>query len=374
MSASAFYEPRMLSEFVRREMSRPLSNKKGSRLSYVTDRPTIIFGADFTHPQLGEDSSPSIAVVDSFVFFGVLLQWTGYKWLFLYLLSHTGMRLSMICTQPQLIQKDRVIEGQFNEVLLNEMDKIRKACISLEENYIPPVTFIVVQKRNHTHFFPVRHGDRAITDTSGNILLGTVLDCHPSEFDFYLCRHAGIQLSSFYNILFSYFSFCDLDEVTLDEITGKLKAFEERIKLRKGGQVESQDNLLFAQGEHSGKGRRFSKRGGDASMWYLDNCASNHMTGTKSHFKDIDESVSGRIHFGDGSYVQIKGRGSILLGCRNQEQKIVSNVYYIPNLKSNILSLGQLTKIGCKVIMEGNKLTLYDKSKKLLMKIKRSKN
>nr|GEY87809.1 zinc finger, CCHC-type [Tanacetum cinerariifolium] len=54
----------------------------------------------------------------------------------------------------------------------------------------------------------------------------------------------------------------DLDGITLDEITGKLKAFEERIKLRKGGQDESQENLLFAQGEHSGKGRRFSKRGG----------------------------------------------------------------------------------------------------------------
>ncbi|GKA34319.1 zinc finger, CCHC-type containing protein, partial [Tanacetum coccineum] len=53
----------------------------------------------------------------------------------------------------------------------------------------------------------------------------------------------------------------DLDDISLDEITGKLKAFEERIKLRKGGQVESQENLLFVHGEHSGKGRRFNKRG-----------------------------------------------------------------------------------------------------------------
>nr|GEZ09561.1 zinc finger, CCHC-type [Tanacetum cinerariifolium] len=54
----------------------------------------------------------------------------------------------------------------------------------------------------------------------------------------------------------------DLDDITLDEIVGKLKAFEERIKLRKGGQVESQENLLFAHDEHSKRGRRFGNRGG----------------------------------------------------------------------------------------------------------------
>ncbi|GJU58446.1 zinc finger, CCHC-type containing protein [Tanacetum coccineum] len=178
----------------------------------------------------------------------------------------------------------------------------------------------------------------------------------------------------------------DLDNITLDEIVGKLKAFEERIKLRKGGQAESQESLLFAHGEHSRKGRRFKvllNEGQiqpekyattDASIWYLDNGASNHMTGTKSHFRDIDESTTGRVRFGDGSYVEIKGRGSILLGCKNNEQKIVSDIYCIPNLRSNILSLGQLTEIGCKIIMDGNKLTLYDKNKKLLIKVERSKN
>nr|GEX80666.1 ribonuclease H-like domain, reverse transcriptase, RNA-dependent DNA polymerase [Tanacetum cinerariifolium] len=32
----------------------------------------------------------------------------------------------------------------------------------------------------------------------------------------------------------------------------------------------------------------------DTSIWYLDNGASNHMTGTKSHFRDIDESITRR--------------------------------------------------------------------------------
>ncbi|GJZ24873.1 hypothetical protein Tco_0562332 [Tanacetum coccineum] len=78
----------------------------------------------------------------------------------------------------------------------------------------------------------------------------------------------------------------DLDDISLDEITGKLKAFEERIKLRKGGQVESQDNLLFAQGEHSGKGRRF-KRGGRSNSsrgnWQNNRNRNNSQGGNSNH-------------------------------------------------------------------------------------------
>ncbi|KAL8498222.1 hypothetical protein ACS0TY_021525 [Phlomoides rotata] len=53
--------------------------------------------------------------------------------------------------------------------------------------------FVVVQKRHHTRLFPE---DCRNADKSGNILPGTVVDteiCHPTEFDFYLCSHAGIK-------------------------------------------------------------------------------------------------------------------------------------------------------------------------------------
>ncbi|KAM7496848.1 hypothetical protein LguiA_021262 [Lonicera macranthoides] len=98
-----------------------------------------------------------------------------------------------------IFYRDGVSEGQFNQVLLHEIDAIRKACQSLEANYLPRITFVVVQKRHHTRLFPERHGDRNSTDRSGNILPGTVVDttiCHPTEFDFYLCSHAGIQGTS----------------------------------------------------------------------------------------------------------------------------------------------------------------------------------
>ncbi|KAL5665263.1 hypothetical protein ACJX0J_025371, partial [Zea mays] len=93
-------------------------------------------------------------------------------------------------------------EEQFSRFLLYEVDAIRKACASLEEGYLPPVTFIVVQKRHHTRFCPEDHCSHKQTDRRGNILPGTAVDtkiCHPSESDFYLCSHSSIHEHSFSN-------------------------------------------------------------------------------------------------------------------------------------------------------------------------------
>ncbi|KAJ3214795.1 hypothetical protein HDU67_001181, partial [Dinochytrium kinnereticum] len=92
--------------------------------------------------------------------------------------------------------RDGVSEGQFTEVLRSEVDAIRRACQLLEPGYMPTVTFIVVQKRHHARFFPIRKED---SDKSGNVLPGTVIETgitHPSEFDFYLCSHPGLQGTS----------------------------------------------------------------------------------------------------------------------------------------------------------------------------------
>nr|GEZ47533.1 zinc finger, CCHC-type [Tanacetum cinerariifolium] len=45
------------------------------------------------------------------------------------------------------------------------------------------------------------------------------------------------------------------------------------------------------------------------SLWYLDHGASNYMTVVREHFKELDEKVSGKVRFGDGSYIEIKRKG-----------------------------------------------------------------
>ncbi|XP_074356671.1 uncharacterized protein LOC141696427 [Apium graveolens] len=99
----------------------------------------------------------------------------------------------------------------------------------------------------------------------------------------------------------------------------------------------------------------------ESNVWYLDNGASNHMTGIKSKLCELDESVTGRVEFGDGSAVEIKGRGSMIVKCNNGEERMIRDVYFIPTLHSNILSLGQLAEEGNKVVMNNNHLWVYEK-------------
>ncbi|XP_058074962.1 protein argonaute MEL1-like [Magnolia sinica] len=202
-----------------------LADAVASRIPYVTDVPTIIFGADVMHPQPGVDSSLSIAAVVASMDWPEVTKYRGLvsaqphlqeliRDLFQVVQDPQGGSMNKRMIREQLIafrqatgrKPHRIIfyrvgvsKGQFSQVLLYELDAIRKACVSLEEGYVPPVTFVVVQKRDHTRLFPADHRDCNSTDRSGNILPGTVVDtkiCHPIEFDFYLCSHAGIQGTS----------------------------------------------------------------------------------------------------------------------------------------------------------------------------------
>eukprot|EP00250_Pteridium_aquilinum_P018093 c23937_g1_i1 orf=231-3842(+) len=195
------------------------------RIPLVSDIPTIIFGADVTHPHPGEDSSPSIAAVVASQDWPEVTKYAGLvcaqehrqeliqdlfkSWVDPVRGPQTGGMIKELLISFRratgqkplriIFYRDGVSEGQFYQVLLHELDAIRKACASLEPNYQPPVTFVVVQKRHHTRLFANNHNDRRSTDNSGNILPGTVVDsriCHPTEFDFYLCSHAGIQGTS----------------------------------------------------------------------------------------------------------------------------------------------------------------------------------
>lgn len=98
------------------------------------------------------------------------------------------------------------------------------------------------------------------------------------------------------------------------------------------------------------------------------------MSGQRAKFKHLDEGVTGRVRFGDGSTVEIKRKGSVSFICRNGEERTLDEVYFIPMLCNNIISLGQLTEDGNKVILSGEYLWVYDNIGRLLIKVNRTSN
>ncbi|KAG6811309.1 hypothetical protein H0H92_008021, partial [Tricholoma furcatifolium] len=185
-----------------------------SSVSVLTDpsNPTVVMGADVIHPAPGSDGRPSftaiVANVDSntakYVACSraqtsrqemiedleemskhVLAKYQLYR-------SKVEKKKPLAVANPKrlIFYRDGVSEGQFKQVLEQELPAIKRACQSLEMS--PKITIIVVGKRHHVRFFPQSRND---ADRTGNCQPGTVVDrdiSHPTEFDFYLQSHGGL--------------------------------------------------------------------------------------------------------------------------------------------------------------------------------------
>ncbi|KAJ7129589.1 Piwi domain-containing protein, partial [Mycena epipterygia] len=184
-----------------------------SSVSVLTDphNPTIVMGADVIHPAPGSDGRPSftalVANVDSDTakYIAASRVQTSRQEMIEELESMSKHVLSMYMKYREMAEKkaagntapkriifyrDGVSEGQFKQVLEQELPLIKKACASLNIN--PKITILVVGKRHHVRFFPQSERD---ADRSGNCRAGTVVDrevSHPTEFDFYLQSHGGL--------------------------------------------------------------------------------------------------------------------------------------------------------------------------------------
>jgi transposase InsO family protein len=110
----------------------------------------------------------------------------------------------------------------------------------------------------------------------------------------------------------------------------------------------------------------------DPTRWILDSGASNHMSGSRAAFAHLDTGIHGSVRFGDGSTAQIEGSGTVLFTCKNGEHQTLSNVYYLPRLTANIVSVGQLDETGYQVLVEHGLMHIRDEERRLLAKVPRS--
>ncbi|TYH32413.1 hypothetical protein ES288_A01G250700v1 [Gossypium darwinii] len=102
----------------------------------------------------------------------------------------------------------------------------------------------------------------------------------------------------------------------------------------------------------------------DQQTWYVDTGCNNHMTGCKSFFTKLDESF----------HTIVMGKGDIQIRTMNDFIETISNVFYVPNLKTNLLSARQLQDKGYNITIFNGECKVYDSKKGSIVVVKMSAN
>ncbi|XP_013928829.1 PREDICTED: protein argonaute-2 [Thamnophis sirtalis] len=154
----------------------------------VFQQPVIFLGADVTHPPAGDGKKPSIAAV-----VGSMDAHPNRYCATVRVQQHRQEIIQDLAAMVRelLIQfykstrfkptriifyRDGVSEGQFQQVLHHELLAIREACIKLEKDYQPGITFIVVQKRHHTRLFCTDKNERVCNIVAGQRCIKKLTD------------------------------------------------------------------------------------------------------------------------------------------------------------------------------------------------------
>ncbi|KAL7582865.1 uncharacterized protein LOC111918053 [Lactuca sativa] len=180
--------------------------------------------------------------------------------------------------------------------------------------------------------------------------------------------------------------FGDLESMSVEEVIGRLKAYEERMKSSETNRsqrvTQSKDQIevdlvvlvvVVAEVEEE--------------MEEAVVAEAEHITARKAipvhrvviirvTFSAIISKSMGIMHpnFGNESKVRFEGKGSIVFKCKDGGRRKLNDVYYIPDLCSNIISLGKLAEGGDEIKIKDPFLWVHDSIRKLLMKVRRSAN
>lgn len=111
-----------------------------------------------------------------------------------------------------------------------------------------------------------------------------------------------------------------------------------------------------------------------AEVWYVDTGCSNHMCGSKSSFSFLNEDFRSTVSFGDNSTVNVMRKEDINIQTKNGFVETISNVFFVPNLKSNLLSAGQLQEKGYVITIKNGVCEIYDPSRGAIVVIQMGSN
>ncbi|KAE8701290.1 hypothetical protein F3Y22_tig00110548pilonHSYRG00706 [Hibiscus syriacus] len=110
------------------------------------------------------------------------------------------------------------------------------------------------------------------------------------------------------------------------------------------------------------------------TLWYLKLGASNHICGHEYLFKKMQKIEDGHVLFEDTSKLEVKGRGTVCYLQKYGLKGSIQYIYYVPHLKTKILSNGQLTEKAYSTLLKDRVLHLNDKQGRLIARVEMGRN
>jgi len=106
----------------------------------------------------------------------------------------------------------------------------------------------------------------------------------------------------------------------------------------------------------------------DSETWFLDTGCSNHMTGHKAWLIKFDDTRRSKTRLADNRSLQAEGAGNMVIRRSNGSSTIIEYALYVPGMKGNLLSVGQLIEKGFSLTMKNDVLELFDANNKLVLR------
>lgn len=98
-----------------------------------------------------------------------------------------------------------------------------------------------------------------------------------------------------------------------------------------------------------------------SNLWFGDSDCSNHMTGIKSLFHELDETQKIKVQLGNAKEMQVEGKGAVKIETSYGKVKMLNNVQFVLDLGYNLLSVRQLMAGGNSVLFDDNTCVITNK-------------
>lgn len=95
-----------------------------------------------------------------------------------------------------------------------------------------------------------------------------------------------------------------------------------------------------------------------SDAWFIDSGCSNHMCGNQGMFTSLDTTFSHTVKLGNNTRMQVIGKGIVKLVLKGISY-VICDVYCVPELKNNLLSVGQLQEKGLAVLFKDGVCSVY---------------